>query len=150
MAATTRPTSDSQFPTFLPILPSANHRLIPVTRVSLRITSADIRKMDYHLNECPISNPAVQNAIAEKLRLLVQASYNVSVTPVRGSAIARIGNESYDLGTEVGKWLESVYMGLIPNPQVFDIELPLKVISKKVLMVSNRDPGARQKFRAAG
>ena len=147
MATSLAPAPDSQFPTFVPILPSANHRLIPVTAVKLKISGKDIRKMDYHLNESPMSNPAVHNAIAEKLRLLVRANLEVSVLPVRGSAIARIGNETYDLGKTIGRWLEMVYTGLPGRPAEFEVELPLKVISRRVLAVSN--PTAEQELRAA-
>lgn len=120
----------------IPIVPPVGHAPQSVTRVTLKIDRSDLRKMDYYLNECPMANPAVQNAVAKRLREIIRSNLEVSVVSDNGRAIAHIGDETIDLGPDIGSWLESVYMGLLAQPKIFEIEIPARLVNSRARAAS--------------
>ncbi len=94
--------------------------------------------MDYHLNECPMSNPAVQNAVAFALRRIVKPELAVAVHVGRDGAKADIGRWRCSLGNDVGNWLGKVLIGFKAQPAKFKILLPKSAVLEPQLAKTRR------------
>lgn len=78
---------------------------------SLQILEHDIQAMDYWLNDCPMSDPAGQNAVVFALKRVIRPGLAVRVGLEGERAIAMLGPERVDLGRVVGRWLSRALTG---------------------------------------
>lgn len=100
--------------------------------VELDIRSEDIAEMEYHLNECPMANLAVDNAVSYALSRVVKPGYRISVSVHGGSAVANIGDRKFPLGTDLSLWLATAMMGYSPVPLKSTLRLPEVIVRSKV------------------
>lgn len=102
-------------------------QLVPIT---LKINENDIAEMEYHLNECPMSNPALHNAITFALQRLAKPDLDVAVHIVTNDAKAEIGPWTCQLGNDVGLWLGKVLTGCRVGPAKFRVLVPQSALRK--------------------
>lgn len=112
-----------------PVSPIGGARTSPeLVSVELKIKEQDIAEMEYHLNECPMSNLAKNNAVTYALRRAVRPGLDVSVSVTRGLALAKIGQYRCALGQNITSWLGRVLMGWDMPPFSATIQIPKDVL----------------------
>lgn len=116
----------------------SHHASEPLVPVTLRIRQKDISEMDYHLNECPMSNPALQNAVSIALRRIVNPNLDVAVRAGKNGAVADIGRWRCPLGSDVGSWLGKVLIGFKAQPAKFKVLLPKSAVVQPQLVKTKR------------
>jgi len=105
----------------------STEQLVPIT---LKINEHDIAEMEYHLNECPMSNPAQDNAITFALQRQAKRGLHVAVHIATNNAQAEIGPWTCQLGSDVGLWLGKVLTGCRVRPAKFRVLVPMSALRK--------------------
>lgn len=107
-------------------------------KIRIDITENDIAEMNYHLNECPMSNMAANNAIVFALYRVVKPGRRISVS-VRGKhAVAMIERREFALPKEVGLWLAKILMGMDVPPFAMTLRLPEVLVRSEIAAASKR------------
>lgn len=134
------PSRPTPFSNQIPHLSSAP----PDILVKLDILQSDIDEMDYHLNECPMSNMATDNAVAYALRRILKPGLRIAVSARGGKTIAKIDGREIALADEVAPWLGKILMGINPGPLSTNLRLPEFLVRRKVAVASRRAESKRQ------
>lgn len=104
---------------------SSPKNLVPI---SIQITERDIAEMEYHFNECPMSHPALHNAVTTALKRKIKSEFSVAVHIGRNGAEAEIGPWSCPLGDDIGSWLGRMLTGCRVRPAKFRIVVPAAAV----------------------
>lgn len=116
-----------------------------IVMMEILITADDVAEMEYYLNECPMANMAINNAVAFALRRVLKPDVPVSVTFRKGRPTAKLDDREIHLGREICAWMAKILMGSPVRPLMFRIEIPKSLLPAKRRQLDLLPPSLRHR-----